>query len=100
KRGVSAAQSEEASQIVEAFRTLRMHVMHSLPPARQTAVAITSAAPGDGKSLVAANLALSFADAGLRTILIDGDTRRGTLHRVFNQDAGDGLTEYLMGSID
>ena len=100
KRGISAANADQASQIVEAFRTLRMHVMHTLPPSRQTAVAVTSAAPGDGKSLVAANLALSFAEAGLRTILVDGDTRRGTLHRTFNQDAADGLTEYLMGTID
>ena len=62
-------------------------------------MAVTSAAPGDGKSLISANLALSFAEAGLRTVLVDGDTRRGSLHKMFNLPAAGGLTDFLMGSV-
>jgi capsular exopolysaccharide synthesis family protein len=58
---------------------------------------VTSAASGDGKSFVAANLAVSFAEAGFRTLLVDADTRRGTLHRVLNLERKPGLTDYLNG---
>jgi tyrosine-protein kinase Etk/Wzc len=64
------------------------------------ALAISSPSPGDGKSFVAANLAMSFADAGFRTVLVDGDTRRGMAHEVFGLKPGQGLTEYLSGRAD
>ncbi|HMG17585.1 MAG TPA: CpsD/CapB family tyrosine-protein kinase, partial [Gemmatimonadales bacterium] len=50
---------------------------------------------GDGKSFLAANLALTFADGGHRTLLIDGDIRRGVLHRRFKAARQPGLTDYL-----
>lgn len=99
KGGVDSKSPEQVVQFVESFRTLRMHVLHSGPGQRVT-LAVTSAAPGDGKSLISANLALSFAEAGLKTVLIDGDTRRGSLHRMHGLKAARGLTEYLAGTID
>jgi succinoglycan biosynthesis transport protein ExoP len=99
KSGISSGSPEQVVQFVESFRSLRMHVMHSSPGSKIT-VAVTSAAPSDGKSLVSVNLALSFAEAGLRTIVIDGDTRRGALHKVFNLPVGQGLTDYLAGTGD
>lgn len=98
KGGINASSPEQVVQFVESFRSLRMHVMHSAPGRRIT-LAVTSAAPGDGKSLISANLALSFAEAGLRTVLIDGDTRRGSLHKMFGFGAAGGLTDYLSGAI-
>ena len=98
KNGISASSPEQVVQFVESFRTLRMHVMHGARNDRLR-LAVTSAAPGDGKSLVSSNLALSCAEAGLRTVLIDGDTRRGTLHRMFGLQNKEGLTEYLTGTI-
>src|SRR6185312_10762146 len=95
KKGVSSNSPEQMFQLIESFRTLRMRVKHSSPP--QIAVAISSASPGEGKSLVSANLAMSFADAGMRTILVDGDTRRGALHQMFGLGDIRGLTEYLNG---
>jgi capsular exopolysaccharide synthesis family protein len=74
--------------------------MHSGGPGEKVTLAVTSAASGDGKSLISANLALSFAEAGLRTVLIDGDTRRGALHRMHGLKVTGGLTEYLAGIID
>ena len=99
KGGIDAKSPDQVVQFLESFRTLRMHVMHSGPGERIT-LAVTSAQPGDGKSLISANLALSFAEAGLKTVLIDGDTRRGSLHRMHGLTAAGGLTEYLVGSID
>ena len=74
-----------------------MNLLHSHGTAGPLIVTVTSAGPGDGKSFVAANLAVSFAEAGFRTLLVDADTRRGTLHRVLNLERKPGLTDYLNG---
>ena len=42
---------------------------------------------------------MSFADAGLRTVLVDGDTRRGALHEMFEMPSAPGLTDYLIGGV-
>jgi capsular exopolysaccharide synthesis family protein len=73
-------------------------VRYSVDPTRPLALTITSPGPGDGKSLIASNLALSFAESGARTLLIDGDVRRGELSRTFNVPGKPGLVEYLEGS--
>ncbi|HYC51310.1 MAG TPA: polysaccharide biosynthesis tyrosine autokinase [Gemmatimonadaceae bacterium] len=99
KGGIDTKSPEQVVQFLESFRTLRMHVLQSGVGQRLT-LAVTSAAPGDGKSLISANLALSFAEAGIKTVLIDGDTRRGSLHRMHGLKAGPGLTEYLAGVIE
>jgi len=98
KSGVNARSPEQVAHLVESFRSLRMHVRHTTDST--IAVAVSSPAPGDGKSFVSANLAMSFADAGFRTVLVDGDTRRGMVHEVFGVPMTDGLTEYLSGRAD
>ena len=95
---VNTRSPEQIAHLVEAFRSLRMHVRHAgMTP---ITVAISSPQPGDGKSFVSANLAMSFADAGYRTILVDGDTRRGMAHEVFGLAIENGLTDYLAGMAD
>ncbi len=89
---------EESAQVVEAFRTIRMNLAHSYGAAGPVMLTVSSPAPGDGKSLVASNLALSFAEAGYRTLLIDGDVRRGELHRLFATERRPGLLDLLLGS--
>lgn len=96
--GADATNPEQVVQFMESFRTLRLHIMHSARTDR-VRLAVTSAAPGDGKSLISSNLALSYAEAGLRTLLIDGDTRRGSLHRIFGLKGKGGLTEFLLGKL-
>jgi len=86
------------AQMVEAFRAVRMNLRYSVDPSRPFSVTVTSPGPGDGKSFVSANLALSFAESGLRVLLIDGDLRRGTLHNTFNAEQQPGLLEYLDGT--
>ena len=90
-----AAGAEEAAQVVEAFRTVRLNLAHVFPETGSIALTITSPMPGDGKSLVSSNLALSFAEAGYRTLLIDGDTRRGELQRTFGVDRRPGQLDHL-----
>jgi capsular exopolysaccharide synthesis family protein len=89
--------AEEAAQVVEAFRTVRLNLAHSYGSAGPVMLTVSSPGSGDGKSLVSSNLALSFAEAGYRTLLIDGDIRRGELHRMFSLDRRPGLLDYLVG---
>ncbi len=90
--------ADVASQVVEAFRTIRMNVRYAADPSRPLAMTITSPGPNDGKSLISSNLALSFAESGARTLLIDGDLRRGELAKTFGTQSRSGLVEYLDGT--
>jgi capsular exopolysaccharide synthesis family protein len=60
-------------------------------------ILITSPAPGDGKTTVAANLAACFAQQGMRVLLVDCDLRRGRLHSLFNGSREPGLSDVLLG---
>lgn len=88
---------EEESQAVEAFRAIRLTLINMLSGNRPLRIAVTSPGIGDGKSIVSANLALSFAEGGFSTLLIDGDTRRGDLHSVFDVKRRPGLLDTLAG---
>jgi len=84
--------------VIEAVRGVRMNVAHA-HGAGPVLVSVTSPGRGDGKSFVASNLALAFADSGYRTLLIDGDVRRGALHHVLKTTRKPGLTDVLAGDI-
>ena len=88
---------EEAAQIIESFRAVRLAITNSSMAAGPIAFTVSSPGAGDGKSLVSSNLALSFAEAGYRTVLVDGDTRRGQLHAMFGANRRPGLLDYLGG---
>lgn len=90
----------EAAQVVEAFRAIRLHLTHSLDGPTSAVLTVTSPGEGDGKSLVASNLAMSFAEAGYRTLLVDGDVRRGALHSTFGLSVRPGLLDHLGGKAD
>lgn len=62
---------------------------------RPKTILITSAIPNEGKSTVSSNLALVLAFAGLKTLLIDSDLRRGAIHKAFGLSRGPGLTDVL-----
>lgn len=74
----------------EFFRDLRSKTLHTLKQLgdQKVAVAVCSAASGDGKSYMAANLAVSFSQLGGRTILVDADLRNPRQHEIFNIDDG------------
>jgi len=86
---------DEPEEVVEALRGVCLNLVHAYGAAGPLLVTITSPGPGDGKSFLAANLALTFADGGHRTLLMDGDIRRGVLHRRFKSARQPGLTDFL-----
>ncbi len=88
-----------AAHLVEAFRSLRLNLMHATGSAGSRALTISSPGSGEGKSFITVNLALSFAEQGHRTLLIDGDLRRGTLHHLLGVNRKPGLTDFLQGSV-
>jgi len=87
--------AKEPVEVVEALRGVRLSLVHEYGPG-PVLVTLTSPGPGDGKSFVSANLALTFADAGHRTLLVDGDVRRGMLHRRFQANRQPGLVDFLL----
>jgi tyrosine-protein kinase Etk/Wzc len=89
---------EAPTQVIEALREIRLNLVHAYGTAGPVIVTISSAGSGDGKSFVSSNLALTFADGGHRTLLIDGDLRRGMLHRLLKTARKPGLTDFLVGS--
>lgn len=88
---------EQARQVREAMRSLRMNLTHAHGSAGPILVTISSPGPADGKSFVTSNLALSFAELGRRTLVVDGDVRRGTLHHILDTERKPGLTDMLAG---
>jgi len=96
-KGGKGMGGEDAAQVLEALRTVRLNLVHAYGSAGPLVVTITSPGAGDGKSFIASNLANAFADMGHRTLLIDGDTRRGMLHRVLNLQRKPGLLDHLSG---
>src|SRR5207248_2585671 len=86
-----------ADAAVEAFRGIRLNVLNAHGAAGPAVVAVTSPGSRDGKSFVSSNMALAFAYANHRTLLIDADLRRGALQRVLGLGRRPGLTDFLAG---
>ena len=89
---------EEVAQVIEAMRSVRLSLMHFYGGNGPVVVTVTSPGAGDGKSFVSANLALACAESGKATLLIDGDSRRGGLHRILHRPRKLGLTDHLAGA--
>lgn len=82
----------------ESIRGIRTNVLFSSADGGAKLIAITSTAPGEGKTVVAANLAISLAAAGQRVLLIDGDMRRPKVHEFFRFNLEPGLSNVLVGN--
>ena len=85
------------SSASESFRTLRTNLMFSQAVRAMRTLVITSASPGEGKTTTASNLAVSFAQQGMRVLLADCDLRRATVHRLFSIPREPGLTDLVLG---
>lgn len=84
---------------VEQFRGLRSHIYQARYEAPLKTILIASGMPSEGKSFIAANLAMSLARNSIHNILlIDGDLRRPTLHTLLGTSNSVGLSDYLEGS--
>lgn len=82
----------------EAIRAVRTNVLFASADTGPRSVLVTSTAPGEGKTVVAANLAVAIAQAGQRVVLIDADMRRPRVHDMFRIGAEPGLSSLLRGS--
>ena len=95
---ITLAESRHAS--AEAYRALRTNLTFASADVRRKVIVMTSAQPGDGKSTTASNLALTLAQQGVRTLLIDADMRKGVLHKMFSMRREPGLSQVLVGEAD
>jgi capsular exopolysaccharide synthesis family protein len=83
----------------EAYRSLRSALIFApMEGERPRVLLITSAMPGEGKSTVSVNLARTLARSGSRVLLVDGDLRKGHIHRLLGVSAEPGLAEILGGT--
>lgn len=88
------------SSVSEIFRSLRTNVQFMNASTNQKSILFTSTQAGDGKSWIAANLAVTFAQAGKKVIIVDTDMRRGRQHEIFELSNSKGLSNYLILSVD
>lgn len=82
---------------VESYKTIRTNLKFSLNKEGCRKIAITSALPRDGKSMVSVNLAVSLAQTNERVLIIDGDLRKARIHKFFGIKNIPGLTNLLGG---
>lgn len=90
------------STLAEAYRILRTFIDFMIAGKKTEegkCFLVTSTGPQEGKSLTASNLAISFAQAGKKTLLIDADLRRPSVHRLFGLKRDPGLADVLMNTI-
>jgi len=86
---------QEHSLIGESIRNLRTMVDFAEVGSKSKAIIVSSTIQGEGKSYVAANLAVAIAQAGEKTLIVDGDLRRSNLHKVFRISNLKGLSDFL-----
>ena len=84
------------TQISEVFRTLRTNIQFMNVDEGLKSLLITSTVPGEGKSWIASNLAVTFAQAGKRVLIVDADMRKGRQHNIFEVNNDKGLSNYLI----
>lgn len=84
----------------ESFRGIRTAILFSAADVRPQVVLITSARPGEGKTLCAVNIAVAMAQTGCRTLIIDCDMRRPRVHKIFETGENKGLSVLLVGNCE
>ena len=87
----------QQSVTTEAYGVIRSAILGAIPREKLHTILMASTAPGEGKTTTAVNLAIGFAQIDERVLLIDADLRRGEIHKFFDLEQGQGLTEILNG---
>jgi capsular exopolysaccharide synthesis family protein len=89
---------DQKSKVSEAFREVRTALLVSQPGRPPRTILIASSQPGEGKTAVAVNLAITLAQIGRRVLLVDADLRKPRLHRILDLDNDQGLSTCLSGA--
>ncbi len=89
----------ENAKLLEAFRAVRLNLACAYGTAGPVVVTVSSPGSSEGKSFLTTHLGRVFADGGRRVLLVDGDLRRGTLHRRLSVIRKPGLADYLRGGV-
>ena len=89
--------ADPRSPVAEAYRSLRTNLAFARSQRDVRSIVLTSPGPADGKSTTVANLAITFAQQGQRTLLVDADLRRAVLDKTFRVPRSPGLTDVIIG---
>jgi len=85
------------SMLSEAYRNIRTSILLSFSGKPPKKIAISSPNPAEGKTTTAINTAIALSQTGARVLIIEADLRKPRIHRIFEQENGDGLSNYLSG---
>lgn len=85
------------SPVSEAYRSLRTSLLYTDIDKETKSILVSSAGPGEGKTTTVANMAITYANLGKKTLLIDTDLRRPVVHKVLGVNKEPGITDYLTG---
>ena len=88
------------SPVSEAYRGLRTSLIYSAHDKKKKTIMVSSPGPGEGKTTTIINLAITYANLGKKTLIIDADLRKPVLHKVFNQKKDKGLTHLIANTTD
>lgn len=91
--------NDPKSIISETIRTLRTNLQFASVDKKLQTILITSSVPGEGKSFIASNLAVAFAQSGTRVLLVDCDIRKGRQHYIFGCHNQKGLSNLLLENV-
>ena len=84
----------------EAFRTVRTGIFFSAPEGEMKCILVTSSIPGEGKTMLATNTAITMAQSGYKTLLVDSDMRHPELHKSLKVNNSRGLSNVLVGDAE
>lgn len=92
--------SDSAFVVKEAYNSIRTNLLFTQKGEKCPIFVVTSPTANNGKTINSVNLAISYAQMGKKTLIIDSDMRNPTMHRMFNIPLKDGLSEILAGITD
>ncbi len=100
EKAIIESSKDRGKTVLEPFRTLRANVKYIAESRNAKTFIVSSAVKGEGKTTLAANIAITFAMDGKKAILVDGDLRRAQMHGLFHLPKKNGLCDYLLGACE